>query len=161
MSSLPKGLRQFGVPIVALWLATMFCLIYGPAVGHGFIKDDFRWIRHSQIASLDDVVQIFERSAGGFFRPLVSMSFGANRVMCGLDSRCYGLTNVMFAVACAGGVFVLARRLSLPSWAALVASAVELSLGSANGLYLLAAAMVLMFGSQVWSAWVLIAEVTE
>jgi hypothetical protein len=45
--------------------------------------------------------------------------------------------------------------------AALVASAVELSLGSANGLYLLAAAMVLMFGSQVWSAWVLISEVTE
>ena len=44
---------------------------------------------------------------------------------------------------------------------ALVASAVELILGSANGLYLLAAAMVLMFGSQVWSAWVLIAEVTE
>lgn len=45
--------------------------------------------------------------------------------------------------------------------AALVASAVELGLGSANGLYLLAAAMVLMFGSQVWSAWVLISEVTE
>jgi hypothetical protein len=44
---------------------------------------------------------------------------------------------------------------------ALVASAVELVLGSATGLYLLAVAMVLMFGSQVWSAWVLIAEVTE
>lgn len=45
--------------------------------------------------------------------------------------------------------------------AALVGSAVELTRGSANGLYLLAAAMVMMFGSQVWSAWVLIAEVTE
>jgi len=44
---------------------------------------------------------------------------------------------------------------------ALVASAVELVLGSATGLYLLAVAMVLMFGSQVWSAWVLVAEVTE
>ena len=44
---------------------------------------------------------------------------------------------------------------------ALIASAVELSFGSASGLYLLAAAMVLMFGSQVWSAWVLIGEVTE
>jgi len=44
---------------------------------------------------------------------------------------------------------------------ALLASAVELVIGSASGLYLLAIAMVLMFGSQVWSAWVLIAEVTE
>jgi hypothetical protein len=44
---------------------------------------------------------------------------------------------------------------------ALIASAAQLIAGSASGLYPLAAAMVLMFGSQVWSAWVLIAEVTE
>ena len=44
---------------------------------------------------------------------------------------------------------------------ALVASAVELGLGSSSGFYWLAAAMVLMFGSQVWSAWVLIAEASE
>jgi modulator of FtsH protease len=44
---------------------------------------------------------------------------------------------------------------------ALIASAAQLIAGSANGMYFLAAAMVLMFGSQVWSAWVLVAEVTE
>jgi modulator of FtsH protease len=44
---------------------------------------------------------------------------------------------------------------------ALIASAAELIAGSATGMYFLAAAMVLMFGSQVWSAWVLVAEVTE
>ena len=44
---------------------------------------------------------------------------------------------------------------------ALIASASQLIAGSATGLYFLAVAMVLMFGSQVWSAWVLIAEVTE
>ncbi len=44
---------------------------------------------------------------------------------------------------------------------ALVASAAQLIAGSANGMYVLAAATVLMFGSQVWSAWVRIAEVTE
>jgi hypothetical protein len=44
---------------------------------------------------------------------------------------------------------------------ALIASAAQLIAGSATGLYFLAAAMVLMFGSQVWSAWVLVAEVTE
>ena len=41
------------------------------------------------------------------------------------------------------------------------AAAVLTGLGSSTGLYLLAAAMVLMIGSQVWSAWVRIAEVTE
>jgi len=44
---------------------------------------------------------------------------------------------------------------------ALIASAAALIAGSATGLYFLAVAMVLMFGSQVWSAWVLIAEITE
>ncbi|HYK98697.1 MAG TPA: hypothetical protein VEU77_09950 [Candidatus Acidoferrales bacterium] len=44
---------------------------------------------------------------------------------------------------------------------ALVGSSLELIAQSANGLDLLAIAMVLMFGSQMWSAWVLIAEVTE
>jgi signal transduction histidine kinase len=44
---------------------------------------------------------------------------------------------------------------------ALVSSAAELVTGSASGMYPLAVAMVLMFGSQVWSVWVLVAEVTE
>jgi modulator of FtsH protease len=43
---------------------------------------------------------------------------------------------------------------------ALIASAALLIGGSATGLYYLAGAMVLMFGSQVWNAWVLVAEVT-
>jgi hypothetical protein len=44
---------------------------------------------------------------------------------------------------------------------ALIGSSASLLVGATDGLYLLAIAMVLMFGSQVWSAWVLIAEVTE
>ena len=44
---------------------------------------------------------------------------------------------------------------------ALIASSAAIVAGSADGLPLLAAVMVLMFGSQVWSAWVLIAEVSE
>jgi modulator of FtsH protease len=44
---------------------------------------------------------------------------------------------------------------------ALIASSAAIIAGSADGFYLLAAAMVLMFGSQVWNAWVLIAEVSE
>ena len=48
------------------------------------------------------------------------------------------------------------------SWvAALIASSVAIIGGSSDGFNLLAAAMVLMFGSQVWSAWVLVAEISE
>ena len=44
---------------------------------------------------------------------------------------------------------------------ALGASSVELALGSPTGFYLLAIAMFYMFGSNVWNAWVLIAEVSH
>ena len=43
--------------------------------------------------------------------------------MCGLQPRCYGLTNVALAIGCAWAIFLLARALSLPAEAALLASA--------------------------------------
>ena len=30
--------------VVAIVLAAVFAAIYGDALGHGFVKDDFRWI---------------------------------------------------------------------------------------------------------------------
>jgi hypothetical protein len=54
---------------------------------------------------------------------VVSVSFAIDRHLCGLDARCYGLTNVLLALGCAGGVFALARALSLPRNAALLAAA--------------------------------------
>jgi len=44
--------------------------------------------------------------------------------MCGVQPRCYGLTNVMLAIGCAWAIFLLGRALSLPAAAALLASAI-------------------------------------
>lgn len=55
---------------------------------------------------------------------MVSLSFGMNRWVCGVRSRCYGLTNVVLAVGGAWAIFLLARALSLPAGGALLASAV-------------------------------------
>ena len=59
----------------------------------------------------------------GFYRPLVTLSFAIDRGIWNLDPRGYALTNLILLVADAGLLFVLARRLSLSSSAALFASA--------------------------------------
>jgi hypothetical protein len=112
------------VPAVLLLIA--FSLIYVPVVGHGFVKDDFNWISRSRISSLQEGVDVLAGAPTGFYRPMVSVSFAANRLTCGVHSFCYGLTNVLLALGCAAGIFVLGRALSLGPGGALFASALWL-----------------------------------
>jgi len=107
--------------IAALLLAA-FLAVYAPAVGHGFIKDDFEWLAHSRVSSPSGLRAVFTRAPSGFFRPVVSLSFAANLAACGTASRCYGLTNMFLAAGCAVAVFLLARGLSLSAGAAIVAA---------------------------------------
>ena len=60
----------------------------------------------------------------GFFRPLVSASFAANEVACGLRPFCYGVTNFGLLIACGVASYSLARALLLPTAAALAAAAI-------------------------------------
>jgi hypothetical protein len=108
----------------ALVLVAAFSVIYIPAVGRGFIKDDFGWIAQSRITSIADALNLLHTAPSGFFRPMVSLSFGANRPVCGLDPFCYGVSNILLALGCALGVYTLARALDLPRGGALVASAI-------------------------------------
>ena len=108
----------------ALVLLSAFGFVYVPAVGHGFIKDDFRWIAHSRAASADDILNLFTTAPSGFFRPMVSLSFSANYFVCGLDAFCYGLSNILLALGCTLGIYTLARALDLARGGALVASAI-------------------------------------
>jgi hypothetical protein len=108
----------------ALLLIVAFLAIYAGDAGHGFIKDDFEWVSHSRAESVADFAAMFRHAPSGFFRPMVSLSFAADRYICGLDAKCYGLTNVMLALGCACGVYSLARALSLPREAALMAAGV-------------------------------------
>ena len=99
--------------------------IYLPAVGHGFVKDDFVWIARSDISSWRGLAAQFDAPTG-FFRPTVSLIFGLNRLGCGLDARCYGVVNFVLLIACAAGVAAFARAVLRSDGAALAASAIWL-----------------------------------
>ena len=71
----------------------MFLAVYLPLAGHGFLSDDFRWVLNSRIDSVADVFRLF-RITDGFYRPLVSLTFGLDRLAFGINPRPYGWTNV-------------------------------------------------------------------
>ena len=71
----------------------VFLAVYVPLAGHGFLSDDFRWVLNSQIESVADVFRLF-RITDGFYRPLVSLTFGLDRLAFGINPRPYGWTNV-------------------------------------------------------------------
>jgi hypothetical protein len=103
-------------------LAALFATIYTGALGHGFVKDDFRWIAAADVRSIGDLQRIFSTSVG-FYRPLVTTTFAIDRRIWNLDPVGYAVTNLILLLADAGLLFLLARRLELPSPAALFAVA--------------------------------------
>ena len=94
-------------------LIVLFCAIYVPDAGHGFVKDDFQWIEDAR----QPVTAVFT-TTNEFYRPLVTLSFRANYELFGVDSYPYGLTNVGLAAACAALVFALVRAFGLSRAAA-------------------------------------------
>jgi hypothetical protein len=99
--------------------AAVFLAVYGPAVGHGFISDDFGWIAHSRIESWGSLTSLRARQHD-FYRPLVSLTFAVNYLVFGNEPLGYGLTNLALALLCAGLLAVLLRHLDLPVGAAIL-----------------------------------------
>ena len=100
-------------------LVAVFCIIYVPDVGHGFVKDDFQWIS----AAREPLGAAFTE-ARDFYRPLVRLSFRVDYELFGLDSYPYGLTNLALAAACALLVFALGRSFGLSTGASIFGAAV-------------------------------------
>ena len=56
-------MKSFGVFFCSLDLSAAsqiqrYQITYLPAAGHGFVKDDFRWVNESRVRSLQDLVQL-------------------------------------------------------------------------------------------------------
>jgi hypothetical protein len=95
----------------------IFLAAYLPAVGHGFIADDFRWIVENRVTRSADVVEMFSRNTG-FYRPMSALSFAADFASFGNRPLAFGLTNVALAIGCGALLFGLLRELKLPREAA-------------------------------------------
>jgi hypothetical protein len=92
--------------------AAVFLLVYGPAIGHGFVSDDFGWIATSRLHRPIDVVALFSTNHG-FYRPVVALSFGMNYGLTGLVPFWFGLTNLVLSVVCGGLIYAVFRKLEL------------------------------------------------
>jgi hypothetical protein len=103
----------------------VFLVIYGAAVGHGFVADDFGWILNSRVHDARDLRALFFKSSG-FYRPVVGLTFAADYAVFHTRPLGYGLTNVFFVCTCAVLLFLVARELGLRAEAALLAAALWL-----------------------------------
>ena len=80
--------------ILILGLVMLFQLIiYLPNVGTGFIKDDLIWLENVVTEGRVDYLKPFTISTG-FYRPLVSLTFGMQYEFFGMNSVPYGLLNL-------------------------------------------------------------------
>jgi hypothetical protein len=108
--------------VVGTLLSAALLLAYVPDLGHGFVKDDFGWIRGARIESANDAAALLTRN-NGFYRPLVSATFALNYAVSGMAPLAYGVTNFALLLACAALLFMVARRLSLPATPSALAAA--------------------------------------
>src|SRR4051794_26638572 len=102
-----------GFVAVILWLI----VIYGPGIGHGFVKDDVAWVAANRLTSLQDARALALRS-NGFYRPLVAASFAIDRAIYGVEPFGYGVTNLLLLIASAAALAWAARGIGLSAAAA-------------------------------------------
>jgi hypothetical protein len=109
------------VPLLAL--LALLAAIYTPGIGHGFIKDDVVWVEANDVSSWQDLKALAFRTHG-FYRPLVSASFAADRAIYGLWPLGYGITNFGLLVLSTLAVAWLATGLGLTRPAAIAVAAI-------------------------------------
>jgi hypothetical protein len=86
--------------------------VYLPAVGRGFVKDDFRWLADARTALAEPAQTVLPRLPN-FYRPVVTASFAADYALFGLNARAYGLTNLTLYLGCAAAIFSLLREVGI------------------------------------------------
>ena len=98
----------------------IFLIIYLPDLGHGFLKDDFGWVRRARPDGQG--LSLVFQSDIGFYRPLVMATFAVDHAFWQLNPFGYGMTNLALCVVGAALLYALARTLGLPAAAATAAA---------------------------------------
>lgn len=86
---------------------------FGPAVGAGFARDDFRWLWHARLSGVEDLARLLTEHLG-FYRPVTSLAWAADLLRNGPDPTAFGLTNLLFHVVTLVLFGLVALRLSVP-----------------------------------------------
>ena len=82
-------------PIVVIFLLIVLqILIFIPNVGEGYIRDDLTWLENAVPDGKVDYFRPFTKTTG-FFRPMVSMTFGLQYQIYGLHPKPFGLFNLL------------------------------------------------------------------
>lgn len=123
MTTMRAANRPGGVAQAAAAAAVILLAIYLPALGRGFVKDDFGWILAARVHEWADLLRIVGSNVG-FYRPLVTLTFSLDHALWGLNPYGYGLTNLALCVANAALIYALACRFQIPRAAALAGAAV-------------------------------------
>ena len=114
-----RGTARFITIVGAAWLLFV-AAVYLPDIGRGFVRDDFAWIARGRDALARPANSLLPDQPG-FYRPLVSLTFALDHAVWNLNARGYGLTNLMLCIIDAALIVALARRLGLPTGAAVLA----------------------------------------
>jgi hypothetical protein len=108
--------------LAGLALCAALGLAYLPDLGHGFVKDDFMWIRSARIQSAGDAVGLFTQNVG-FYRPIVAATFALDYALWGMEPLAYGITNLALLATGAWLLYLVARQLNVPTAAGALACA--------------------------------------
>lgn len=103
-------------------MSAVVLLAYGFDVGAGFIKEDATWIMRSRVDAVPDLVRLGTET-GGFFRPVVGLSFAVNHWVAGGRPAGYGWINLLLALAAAAAAYRFGRAVGLGRGAALFMAA--------------------------------------
>ena len=112
-------IKKRNVLVLAIILVVQLVLLL-PHAGSGFIKDDFKWIDNAVTDGRVDYLKPFTSNTG-FYRPLVSLSFGLQYFYFQMNPLPYGLLNLLIHLLNIFLVYLMLRSFeSLRSYALLV-----------------------------------------
>jgi hypothetical protein len=123
-SPLVSDERQLPLTIAAALMVVATVALYWPALGAGFLGDDFMILhRLRALERATDVLRFFRGEFFEYYRPLGFVSHAIDWALAGQDSRQFHLTNLAIHVANTILVLLIGRALSPRPLAGLLAAA--------------------------------------